>query len=123
MELTVWAANPTCSLMRLTLLQTVMTKPKSMQLLQVSKIYEEGVVLITLGPLTNVALACKIDNQFCNRFQKVVVMGGSESAGNITSCAEYNFHADPEAAHCCYFKIQKHYPFNVGLLSSTLLSK
>eukprot|EP01023_Acetabularia_acetabulum_P057570 TRINITY_DN6716_c0_g1_i3.p1 TRINITY_DN6716_c0_g1~~TRINITY_DN6716_c0_g1_i3.p1 ORF type:complete len:324 (-),score=48.05 TRINITY_DN6716_c0_g1_i3:151-1122(-) len=76
-------------------------------LIEAAKERHKEIVLITLGPLTNIAMACKFDSQFTSRFQKVLVMGGSESVGNITSHAEYNFHADPEAAHIVFQKFER----------------
>ncbi|MFI7066838.1 nucleoside hydrolase [Kribbella sp. NPDC050124] len=54
--------------------------------------------LVTLGPLTNIAIAVLLDPLFLTRFARVVVMGGAPDAhGNVTPVAEYNFWADPEA--------------------------
>ncbi|XP_066998055.2 nucleoside hydrolase [Anabrus simplex] len=56
--------------------------------------------LLTLGPLTNVALAIRLDPNFCKNVKEVVIMGGnSEGVGNITAAAEFNFFSDPEAAY------------------------
>lgn len=55
-------------------------------------------VIAALGPLTNLALACKLDPELPSKVKRLVVMGGSEGSGNVTPCAEFNFHADPEAA-------------------------
>ncbi|KAK6735208.1 hypothetical protein RB195_018408 [Necator americanus] len=55
--------------------------------------------LVCLGPLTNIAIALKIDPDFA--FSKVFVMGGNYyGIGNVESksSAEFNFHGDPEAA-------------------------
>lgn len=58
--------------------------------------------IVTLGPLTNLALALMIDSTLHERLGRVVVMGGAVHAkGNITPVAEYNVYADPEAAHIC----------------------
>lgn len=55
--------------------------------------------LVALGPLTNLALACKLDPQFASNINKLVVMGGAiEAKGNASEVAEFNFLADPEAA-------------------------
>ncbi len=58
-----------------------------------------GATLVTLGPLTNVALALQRDPGFASRIGRCVVMGGAAcTVGNVTPAAEFNFWADPEAA-------------------------
>jgi inosine-uridine nucleoside N-ribohydrolase len=60
---------------------------------------EPGLTLVTLGPLTNIALALKRDPQLPDRFGRCVVMGGAPCCeGNVTPAAEYNIWVDPEAA-------------------------
>jgi purine nucleosidase len=55
--------------------------------------------LITLGPLTNVALAFARRPDIAGRFREIVMMGGtSDGFGNITAAAEFNIWVDPEAA-------------------------
>jgi len=55
--------------------------------------------LVTLGPLTNVALALGKDPSFAEKIMECVVMGGaSDHYGNITPVAEFNVWVDPEAA-------------------------
>jgi purine nucleosidase len=56
--------------------------------------------LVALGPLTNIALACKLDPSFPQKIRQVVFMGGTISAvGNTRNVsAEFNFYCDPEAA-------------------------
>ncbi len=59
-----------------------------------------GMTLLTLGPLTNVALALRLDPELPRRLGRIVVMGGTiRGQGNVTPAAEYNVWADPEAAH------------------------
>ncbi|VDO34054.1 unnamed protein product, partial [Haemonchus placei] len=61
----------------------------------------DGVTLVCIGPLTNVALAYKIDKNFAKRLRKLVILGGNYfGVGNMSefSSAEFNFGADPEAA-------------------------
>ncbi len=58
-----------------------------------------GLVLVTLGPLTNIALALQQDPSIAGSFSRCVVMGGAPCCeGNVTPAAEYNIWADPEAA-------------------------
>jgi purine nucleosidase len=55
--------------------------------------------LLTLGPLTNVALTIRLDPSFLKGLQRLVVMGGSvDGRGNTTPSAEFNILVDPEAA-------------------------
>ena len=58
-----------------------------------------GSTLVTLGPLTNIALALARDEDFANNVGRCVVMGGAPCCeGNATPAAEYNIWVDPEAA-------------------------
>ena len=62
-----------------------------------------GVVLVTLGPLTNVALALAEAPDIAPRVGRCVVMGGAAcTVGNVTPAAEYNIWCDPEAAQACF---------------------
>lgn len=55
--------------------------------------------LVTLGPLTNIALALARDPGFARNIGRCVVMGGAPCCeGNVTPAAEYNIWVDPEAA-------------------------
>ncbi|MFT5203870.1 MAG: purine nucleosidase [Candidatus Aldehydirespiratoraceae bacterium] len=58
------------------------------------------ITLVTLGPLTNVALAVMRAPEIVDAVARVVVMGGTgvHGPGNVSAMAEYNFWADPEAA-------------------------
>ncbi len=58
-----------------------------------------GIELITLGPLTNLALALHQSPNLAANVSRCVVMGGAPCCeGNVTPAAEYNFWVDPEAA-------------------------
>jgi Inosine-uridine nucleoside N-ribohydrolase len=58
-----------------------------------------GVVLVTLGPLTNVAMALAKKSSIAGKIGRCVVMGGAPCCeGNVTPAAEYNIWVDPEAA-------------------------
>ncbi|XP_066541562.1 inosine-uridine preferring nucleoside hydrolase-like isoform X2 [Hoplias malabaricus] len=71
-------------------------------------VQEEGAVsaiirmitLVALAPLTNLALAVKLDPTLPQKLKGLYIMGGNaESRGNTTVCGEFNFSADPEAAY------------------------
>lgn len=58
-----------------------------------------GLVIVTLGPLTNVALALAKKPQIAKQVGRCVIMGGAPCCeGNVTPAAEYNIWVDPEAA-------------------------
>ena len=58
-----------------------------------------GIVLVTLGPLTNIALAISRKPEIAANVSRCVVMGGAPCCeGNVTPAAEYNIWVDPEAA-------------------------
>jgi purine nucleosidase len=68
-------------------------------LLRLSRAYAGELVIVAIGPLTNIALAVRRDEEFASRVREIVVMGGSiNGRGNITPAAEYNIYVDPEAA-------------------------
>ena len=57
------------------------------------------IVLLALGPLTNVAIALERDRARLARVARLVVMGGAVTVpGNVTPAAEFNFFTDPDAA-------------------------
>src|ERR1700730_7915113 len=59
---------------------------------------EPGVVLVPLGPLTNVALMLERHPGVIGRLERIVWMGGAIGEGNITPAAEFHCFVDPEAA-------------------------
>ncbi len=62
-----------------------------------------GLTLVTLGPLTNVALALQRAPEIASRVERCVVMGGVAcTVGNITPAAEFNVWCDPDAARAVF---------------------
>jgi purine nucleosidase len=58
-----------------------------------------GITLVTLGPLTNMALALAPAPEIGANVGRAVVIGGAPCCeGNVTPAAEYNIWVDPEAA-------------------------
>lgn len=61
------------------------------------------VTIVAIGPLTNVAMALRLEPGLSAKVKGLVIMGGAvaslpDGAGNITPNAEFNFWVDPEAA-------------------------
>ncbi len=54
--------------------------------------------LITLAPLTNVALALSKEPRLENKIHTLIMMAGGITGGNVTPAAEFNVWVDPEAA-------------------------
>ena len=55
--------------------------------------------LVTLGPLTNLAVALERDPELPRRLRGFTLMGGAFGVpGNTTPTTEWNMHCDPEAA-------------------------
>jgi len=58
-----------------------------------------GLTVVTLGPLTNIALALQQRPEIAAKVGRCVIMGGAPCCeGNVTPAAEYNIWCDPEAA-------------------------
>lgn len=75
----------------------------ALAILRLSHEHAGRLLLVALGPLTNVALALKLDPTLPQRVARFVVMGGAVCAhGNITPAAEFNIAFDPEAAHIVF---------------------
>ncbi|MBI9043862.1 MAG: nucleoside hydrolase [Anaerolineaceae bacterium] len=61
--------------------------------------YGNEIELVTLGPLTNIAMACLKAPEIMKTIKKVTIMGGSGlESGNVTFLAEFNIYVDAEAA-------------------------
>jgi inosine-uridine nucleoside N-ribohydrolase len=61
------------------------------------------VTILAIGPLTNIAMAMRMETNFARNVKQLVIMGGAigslpDGAGNHTPNAEFNFYVDPEAA-------------------------
>ncbi len=59
---------------------------------------EGDIILIPVGPLTNIAMALRIEPRIADKIQSIMIMGGGYREVNITPSAEFNFWVDPEAA-------------------------
>ena len=67
-------------------------------LLQASHDHAGELTLVTLGPLTNIAVALERDPTLPERIRRTVVMGAvSDHIGNVSPVAEFNMWVDPHA--------------------------
>ncbi len=60
------------------------------------------ITLVPTGPLTNIAMAIRMEPQIVEKIDSIVFMGGSMTRGNVTPAAEFNIYADAEAAHIVF---------------------
>lgn len=68
-------------------------------LIDVVKTQPHEVTLLTLGPLTNIAIACERAPEFLELLGGLVCAGGSMAvSGDVTAAAEFNIFADPISA-------------------------
>lgn len=60
--------------------------------------------LVAIGPLTNVALATRLDPDLPKKYKELIIMGGAIYAqGNtVNTTAEFNIYFDPEAAYVVF---------------------
>jgi len=86
----------------------VQAEHAALAILRLSHEHAGRLLLVALGPLTNVALALKLDPTLPQRVARCLVMGGAVSAhGNISAAAEFNIAFDPEAAHIVFSAFPK----------------
>lgn len=75
----------------------------ALAILRLSHVHAGRLLLVALGPLTNLALALRLDPTLPDRVARLVVMGGAVTGhGNMTPAAEFNVFFDPEAAHVVF---------------------
>jgi purine nucleosidase len=61
------------------------------------------ITLVSIGPLTNLALAIRQEPRIVQAVKEVFIMGGAlRHEGNTTPLAEFNTYVDPHAAHIVY---------------------
>ncbi|GEO69267.1 nucleoside hydrolase [Levilactobacillus acidifarinae] len=60
------------------------------------------ITLVPTGPLTNIAMAMRLEPRIISKIKEIVMMGGSYEHGNVTPSAEFNIYADAEAAYVVF---------------------
>ncbi len=73
-------------------------------ILEASHAHAGRLMIVALGPLTNLALALRLDPTLPQRVARLVVMGGAVTGRGNTHLvpAEFNIGFDPEAAHVVF---------------------
>jgi len=72
-------------------------------ILRLSHEYAGQLVFVAMAPLTNLALALRLDPALPQRVARLVIMGGAVTGrGNTSASAEFNVGFDPEAAHIVF---------------------
>jgi len=56
------------------------------------------IVLCPVAPMTNIALAIRMEPRIVDKIEELIFMGGAIGPGNVAPCAEFNVWKDPEAA-------------------------
>ncbi|MHA1229025.1 MAG: nucleoside hydrolase [Candidatus Helarchaeota archaeon] len=66
------------------------------------------ITIISLGPLTNIALAFLKDPEIIKLIREIIIMGGAiEEKGNVTPFSEFNINSDAEAAKIVFNKANR----------------
>ncbi len=78
----------------------------------------EKVTLVMVGPLTNFAIAYRIEPRILDHVAEIVIMGGGLYEHNSTAAAEFNIFTDPEAA-AILFECGEQVPLTVMPLDAT----
>lgn len=60
------------------------------------------ITMVTTGPMTNLAMAMRMEPAIIPKIRQIVLMGGAYTNGNVTPAAEFNIIADADAAYVCF---------------------
>lgn len=63
---------------------------------------DDDITMVTTGPMTNLAMAMRMEPKIMDKIRRIVLMGGSYTNGNVTPAAEFNIIADADAAYVCF---------------------
>ncbi len=63
---------------------------------------KDKITVVTTGPMTNLALAMRIEPKIIDSIEEVILMGGAYTNGNVSPAAEFNIYSDPEAAYIVF---------------------
>ncbi len=75
----------------------------ALALINLARKHPQQLEILALGPLSNLALALKLEPQLPTLVKKLTIMGAAFTQdGNITAFAEFNIAVDPEAAQIVF---------------------
>ncbi|RHP43435.1 ribonucleoside hydrolase [Clostridium sp. AF32-7AC] len=60
------------------------------------------ITMVTTGPMTNLAMAMRMEPAIIPKIKQIVLMGGAYTNGNVTPAAEFNIIADADAVYVCF---------------------
>ena len=63
---------------------------------------KEKITLVITGPMTNIAMAFRLEPSITKKVKRIVFMGGRYQLGNVTPAAEFNIYADAEASYVVF---------------------
>lgn len=84
------------------------TKHAVMALIDIVDKNKNNIELLVLGPMTNIAMATRMDPTFPSKVSNIVFMGGClYGRGNTRLASEFNINYDPEAAYVVFEEFKK----------------
>ncbi|XP_031830245.1 nucleoside hydrolase [Nomia melanderi] len=84
------------------------SKHAAVALVDLVKANPGEITLLSIGPLTNVAIAVALDPSFLKNLKKHIILGSSTSGiGNVLPNVEFNFYQDPESNYIALNRTNK----------------
>lgn len=77
----------------------VYSKQNAVEFIVKTALNNEKITIVTTGPMTNLALALRVEPSIKDHIEEIIFMGGSIANGNVSPASEFNILCDPEAAH------------------------
>ena len=73
--------------------------PAAQSIIEAARDHPHKVTVVCIGPVTNLALALRLDSSLASLLENIIVSSGTVTApGNVVPAADFNFWIDPEAA-------------------------
>ena len=103
--------------------ETAITQPRTAVQFIIDTVLEtpNQITLVPIGPLTNIALAMRLEPRIIPAIRQISLMEGSLTHGNFTPAAEFNILADPHAAQIVFSSGATIAMFGLNLTEETFL--